>query len=311
MTPAFGGRYSIQLSYGCVEGRNHKACVQFSPIDKGDLSWSQGLVGAGLSVCVSRLAKVYTVTTTYKRGGEILLTRCVLIALFALLWGCETIAPKQQPAREVKSVAEADAGPVTLAPQCPLPPKCPEPVPCAVKTAKVVCPKLPEQPLLEPPLPRAGSNELIIVGAVEMVTVVSAERKLEARIDTGAETTSVSAQNVVQFERDGKDWVRFTLPAENNDVETQLELPLVRKVRIKQHEGMTERRYVVMLRLRMGDINERVEVTLADRSHMRYQLLIGRNFLTDNAIVDVSQKFMLKGRVPVREIGSGGGDKKG
>ena len=49
----------------------------------------------------------------------------------------------------------------------------------------------------------------IIIGAVEKVRLLPPNVVLKARIDTGAKTTSIDAQNIIPFERDGKEWVRF------------------------------------------------------------------------------------------------------
>ena len=38
-----------------------------------------------------------------------------------------------------------------------------------------------------------------------------------ARIDSGAETSSLSASEVIEFERDGDDWVRFTFQHDSAD----------------------------------------------------------------------------------------------
>jgi hypothetical protein len=49
-----------------------------------------------------------------------------------------------------------------------------------------------------------------------------------------------------------------------------------------------EERYKVRLKLRWEDVEKKVLVTLNDRQHMEYQLLIGRNFLRDDFLVNVS-----------------------
>jgi len=136
-----------------------------------------------------------------------------------------------------------------------------------------------------------------VIGGVEMVTLAQVGLAFEARIDTGAESSSLHADDIVLFERDGRRWVRFSLPVGEGLEPVTLERKLKRKVLIKQHEGMLERRFVVRLRLQMGTINERVDVTLANRKEMTFPMLIGRNYLTDTAIVDVSRKHTLKYKV--------------
>ena len=41
----------------------------------------------------------------------------------------------------------------------------------------------------------------------------------------------------------------------------------------------------------MGEVTRLVEVNLADRTGFEYPLLIGRDFLRDVAVVDVSEKY--------------------
>jgi len=48
----------------------------------------------------------------------------------------------------------------------------------------------------------------------------------------------------------------------------------------------------VNLRIRLGDVQDTFEFTLADRSHLDYQIILGRNFLTDMALIDVGKKFI-------------------
>ncbi|MFT7824223.1 MAG: RimK/LysX family protein [Sulfurimonas sp.] len=51
---------------------------------------------------------------------------------------------------------------------------------------------------------------------------------------------------------------------------------------------------VILTSLFLGlNVSESVNVTLADRSRFKYKLLIGRNLLYDNFIVDVSQKYTI------------------
>lgn len=51
-----------------------------------------------------------------------------------------------------------------------------------------------------------------------------------------------------------------------------------------------EQRYMVWLTLRCREVEKRVLVTLNDRTDMTYPLLIGRNFLRDDFVVDVGMR---------------------
>jgi len=49
-----------------------------------------------------------------------------------------------------------------------------------------------------------------------------------------------------------------------------------------------EQRYKVPLKLRWQDVEKKVMVTLKDRGKMKYPLLLGRNFLKGDFLVDVN-----------------------
>jgi hypothetical protein len=136
-------------------------------------------------------------------------------------------------------------------------------------------------------------GDQIIIGAAEEVQLPDQKISLNARIDTGATTTSINAQNIKKFERDGKNWVKFEIHNETGKV-ASLEKPVSRMVNIKRHGAEDQIRYAVKLKLKLGKVNIVSEVTLADRSKFTFPLLIGRSFLTDMAIVDVSKEFTTK-----------------
>ncbi len=140
------------------------------------------------------------------------------------------------------------------------------------------------------PKPKETSTKLV-VGGLEEVWLPDLKLALTARIDTGAETSSLDARNIELFERNGKRWVRFQINNPNTGKPESLERRLKRTVTITQ-SGTTEtkRRSVVKMGVVIGRSNQTAEFTLSDRSHLGYQVLIGRNILKDVMIVDVSKK---------------------
>src|SRR5690625_7771869 len=50
----------------------------------------------------------------------------------------------------------------------------------------------------------------LVVGSIEYVHVEPGSLRLEARVGSGGETSSMHADDVVSFERDGMSWWRFT-----------------------------------------------------------------------------------------------------
>ena len=171
---------------------------------------------------------------------------------------------------------------------------CPEPQVIERIITKIV-------PAAPPPqATTAGKLHLPIVGAVEWARVQPAGLWVESRIDTGADTTSIHAEDIQLVEKDGKRYVRFVLLDAVTGSAHQQELRLRRRVLIKQSGGPDERRYVVRMWLTVGDIRAKIDVNLSDRTDFEYPLLIGRNFLMDNMIVDVSRHHTVRLRPEIR-----------
>lgn len=208
-----------------------------------------------------------------------------LAALF--LTGCVTFSEKNEEPQDVPPVA--CNCPVVEPVVCPpLPeerPNRPKPVPYTPPVKELSCPKPDADPA-------ASNSKYQRLGQVEYVDVVPYKFRQKARIDTGAETSSIDAQEIVEFERDGKPWVKFVMKDRNTGETVEMRAPVRRTVLIKQHGVDNVRRQVISLTLAIGNLKDDVEVTLADRENFEYPILIGRNFLQGRALVDVSGKFL-------------------
>ena len=145
------------------------------------------------------------------------------------------------------------------------------------------------------------AGDKMVLGELEQVWIDPPGFSLHARVDTGATSNSLSAEDLLEFERDGEDWVRFVVDANQVNEPITIERRVVRRVRVfQQADPDGTSRPVVNLRLVLGDVRDTFEFTLADRSHLNYQMLLGRNFLTDVALVDVGKQFVQPPYVPKR-----------
>lgn len=131
-----------------------------------------------------------------------------------------------------------------------------------------------------------------VYGWVEYVHVYPGALKIKAKLDTGANTSSMNALGLDVFERDGEHWARFHVVDPGEEARVEYERRVSRFVRIKDHDGKADRRPVVRMSLCLGRIHREVEFSLADRSEFNYQVLIGRNFLTDAVLVDAGRTFL-------------------
>jgi hypothetical protein len=133
----------------------------------------------------------------------------------------------------------------------------------------------------------ANGAEKATVGWVERVRVYPGNTLVEARIDTGAELSSLHCDCITPIERNGEKWVSFVI--ENSDGRPVLmEQKVLRIAKIKRHFGEVQERMVVKLGVCLGKTYKESEVTLVDRSGLTYPMLIGRDFLQGRFVVDPS-----------------------
>jgi hypothetical protein len=172
----------------------------------------------------------------------------------------------------------------------------------AVSTEKVatLSAQLSEEPEMPKPVPvvtEAKNNKFdnkSVLGQAEWIYVSAVKSNFKARIDSGAATSSINALDIERFERDGKKWVRFNLTHSTKDKKEVIEAKIVRIAKITQssNPGKETERLVVSLHVRIGDVAQATEFTLTDRVHMEYPVLIGRTFMQDVVIVDVSKEYI-------------------
>jgi hypothetical protein len=132
-----------------------------------------------------------------------------------------------------------------------------------------------------------------VIGWVERVRVTPGDIVMNAKIDTGAKTSSLNARDIKEFSRNGEQWVRFTVTNREGGT-VSIERRLRRVAVIKRHFGGKERRLVVRLGICVAGVYRYAEVNLVDRSGFNYGLLIGRSFLKGRLVVDPGRTFTVE-----------------
>lgn len=141
------------------------------------------------------------------------------------------------------------------------------------------------------------SGDKTLVGRSEWIGLPHLSTYLKARVDSGANTASLSAKEITPFERDGEDWVRFKLALNDDDVVIEsvkdewFEAPVERRVKVLQATG-EDSRPVISLLVTLGPIRQHAEFTLNDRTHLNFPVLLGRRFLLDIALIDVAESYL-------------------
>ncbi|MEX2092405.1 MAG: RimK/LysX family protein [Pirellulales bacterium] len=136
-----------------------------------------------------------------------------------------------------------------------------------------------------------------VIGATATITESTSGLQFAARIDTGATTCSIHAEKWViedpsrqPAQNIGKP-IRVLIKNEKGD-QAWVDAVVAGRVQVRssvQREDDYHGRYKVRLPLEWNGVKKEVLVTINDRTDMAYPLLIGRNFLRGDFLVDVER----------------------
>ncbi len=111
--------------------------------------------------------------------------------------------------------------------------------------------------------------------------------RVPAKVDTGADSSSIWATNVV--EKEGELSFKLFGPLSPHYTGEVIRTREYRILSVKNSFGVSELRYKVPLSIKLRGRKIRARFTLADRQNNRYPILIGRQTLKNNFIVDVAK----------------------
>lgn len=124
------------------------------------------------------------------------------------------------------------------------------------------------------------------------------DRRILAKIDTGAKTSAIHAHRIRELIVDGRPHVEFYLhPVQKQRrPEYHCLVPIFGRRTIKSSNGAEQERIVILARLKLGKREREIELSLANRDDMGFRLLIGRDAMRKNIIIHPSRSYMLGGR---------------
>lgn len=117
---------------------------------------------------------------------------------------------------------------------------------------------------------------------------------IRAKVDTGAKTSSLHAFNVEPYFDRGRLRVAFQIHPlrTRKDLIVTCDAPVVDYRTVSDSGGHREKRYVIMTRLLLGEVEFPIEITLANRESMTHKMLIGRTAMK-HLLIDPSHAFLL------------------
>lgn len=135
----------------------------------------------------------------------------------------------------------------------------------------------------------------IIVGGEEWCSLLSLKiPAIKVRVDSGAKTSALHAEDITPFEKNGEQWVKFKInPIQKNSLYViDCEAKVVDKRIVKSTSGSRESRYVILTELKLAEETWEIEVTLTNRDNMGFRMLLGREAMSGKLIVDPDEKYM-------------------
>lgn len=115
---------------------------------------------------------------------------------------------------------------------------------------------------------------------------------ISCKIDTGADTSSIHCHHVRIREINGEEVLVFRLldPRHKTYQKKDFTTTHFKEKKVKNSFGDKEYRYFVKLKITLFNQTVETEFSLANRADMKYPVLLGKKLLSQNYVVDVSQK---------------------
>ena len=118
---------------------------------------------------------------------------------------------------------------------------------------------------------------------------------IKAKVDTGARSSALHADDVQTFTRRRVEMVRFVVHPYQRDTETTVYAEAALKDRrwVRSSVGHRTWRPVVQTPLKLGEDWWTIELTLVNRDEMGFRMLLGREALRKRLVVDPARSFVV------------------
>ena len=132
-----------------------------------------------------------------------------------------------------------------------------------------------------------------IIGRREKISILDLELfNLDAKVDTGADSNALHCDNIVIE----NDIVHFCLLDEVHESYhgKRMSMPLYKIKKVKSSNGKIQLRPSIKVSVEFFGKRYKSIISLTNRADMKFPMLIGRRFLKDRFIVDVSEENLSK-----------------
>ncbi len=135
-------------------------------------------------------------------------------------------------------------------------------------------------------------KDKFIIGRKENIDLPSlGVHNIDAKIDTGAYTASIHCHQIKIVKKKNQRVLKFDIldPSYPQYPQKFFYVKNFETKQIKNSFGQVEKRYVIKLPVLIFNISIETEFSLTNRSEMKFPILLGRKFIQNRFVVDVSK----------------------
>src|SRR3569623_1442833 len=115
---------------------------------------------------------------------------------------------------------------------------------------------------------------------------------LKAKLDTGARSSSLHVDTLERFQRDGATWLRFSLTTGRRQHRAvRCEAPALDRRVVTDTGGHGTERWFVRSEVLIAGRRFPIDISLTDRRHMLFPMLLGRSALHGRFAVDPALSY--------------------
>lgn len=117
---------------------------------------------------------------------------------------------------------------------------------------------------------------------------------IQAKVDTGADSSSLHAFNQERFTKDGLEYIRFDIHPEKRSSSRSIacEAPIAMERKVRNPGGRLELRPVISTAVVVKGVPIRALINLTERDEMSFRMLIGRRTMRGKFLVNPGRSYL-------------------
>lgn len=145
---------------------------------------------------------------------------------------------------------------------------------------------------MSPTMP-AALREPVLLGWREYVALPALGiAAVRTKVDSGARSSALHVDAQWRFTERGAPWVGFRLTPATGEPPVEATAPVLDQREVTDSGGHRTRRVFLRTAMRLGGIEREIDINLADRSGMRFPMLLGRTAMTGAFTIDPARSFL-------------------